>query len=163
MRLWLHPRRVLAMTLAPLLQGCSFHYFQWHRSGQRVCCLPRQNRNGCLLILFVRACAGALEERRWRFGSVRFERGSRNQNCRTVERTAYGPKGPVPDCFVTGPLVVVLWLWLQSAAVEARSELEVRKDSMAELKMGEFGVSKYGEAIYIASSVLHPSIWLGPC
>lgn len=29
-------------------------------------------------------------------------------------------------------------------------------DSMAELKMGEFGVSKYGEAIYIASSVLHP-------
>ena len=27
---------------------------------------------------------------------------------------------------------------------------------MAELKMGEFGVSKYGEAIYIASSVLHP-------
>lgn len=36
-------------------------------------------------------------------------------------------------------------------------------DCMAELKMGEFGVSKYGEAIYIASSVLHPSIWLGPC
>lgn len=32
---------------------------------------------------------------------------------------------------------------------------------MAELKMGEFGVSKYGEAIYIASSVLHPPIWLG--
>ena len=27
---------------------------------------------------------------------------------------------------------------------------------MAELKMGEFGVSKYGEAIYIAGSVLHP-------
>lgn len=35
-------------------------------------------------------------------------------------------------------------------------------DSMAELKMGEFGVSRYGEAIYIASSVLYPSIWLGP-
>jgi hypothetical protein len=29
-------------------------------------------------------------------------------------------------------------------------------DCMAELKMGEFGVSKYGEAIYIAGSVLHP-------
>lgn len=57
----------------------------------------------------------------------------------------------------------MLWLWLQSAAVEARSELEVRKDSMAELKMGEFGVSKHGEAIYIAGSVLHPSIWLGLC
>lgn len=34
---------------------------------------------------------------------------------------------------------------------------------MAELKMREFGVSKYGEAIYIAGSVLRPSIWLGPC
>lgn len=34
---------------------------------------------------------------------------------------------------------------------------------MAELKMGEFVVSKYGETIYIAGSVLHPSIWLGPC
>ena len=56
-----------------------------------------------------------------------------------------------------------LWLWLQSAAAEARSELEARKDSMAELKMGEFGVSKYGEAMYIAGSVLRPSIWLGPC
>lgn len=29
---------------------------------------------------------------------------------------------------------------------------------MAELKMGEFVVSKYGETIYIAGSVLHPSI-----
>lgn len=36
-------------------------------------------------------------------------------------------------------------------------------DNMAELKMGEFGVSKHGEAIYIAGSVLHPSIWLGLC
>ncbi len=33
---------------------------------------------------------------------------------------------------------------------------------MAELKMREFGASKYGEAIYIAGSALHPSIWLGP-
>lgn len=59
----------------------------------------------------------------------------------------------------------MLWfsLWLQFAAVEGRNELEVRKDSMAELKMGEFGVSKYGEAIYIAGSVLHPLIWIGPC
>ena len=54
-------------------------------------------------------------------------------------------------------------LWLQFAAAEGRNELEVRKDSMAELKMGEFGVSKYGEAIYIAGSVLHPLIWIGPC
>lgn len=62
-------------------------------------------------------------------------------------------------------LVAVLCfsLWLQFAAVETTSELEVCKDSMAELKMGELGASKYGEAIYIAGSVLHPSIWLGPC
>jgi hypothetical protein len=31
---------------------------------------------------------------------------------------------------------------------------------MAELKMGEFGVSKYGEAIYIAGSVLYPQFGL---
>ena len=45
-----------------------------------------------MLILFVRACARALEERRRRFGSARLEWGSRNQNCRAAERAAYGQK-----------------------------------------------------------------------